>query len=176
MEDWTVEGEVIGSVALRQRYGKVSFFLERQLKQEKILSSYNPDTVNTVRVLTLNERGDIKIVSAAVRFGRKGAFVDNMHAGGLAVSVDVETGRMGAYGGRRFDKAMYFEHPDSHITFGSKEVPQWKEIKRLVQRTLTVLPQYRSVGFDIVTTDNGPLILEINTGAGMDLAQVGKER
>lgn len=36
-------------------------------------------------------------------------------------------------------------------------------------------PPYRSVGFDIVTTPIGPVVLEINTGAGMDLAQVGKE-
>lgn len=173
---WEFNGTKINAIELRKKYGKKGFFLERQLGQESVLKSYNPDTVNTIRILTLNDGEYIKIVSAAVRFGRKGAFVDNMHAGGMAVSVDVSTGKMGLYAGRRFDATKYYEHPDSHLKFDGKDVPQWKEIVALVHQTLTVFPQYRSVGFDIVTTENGPVVLEINTGSGMDLAQVGKKR
>jgi glutathione synthase/RimK-type ligase-like ATP-grasp enzyme len=145
------------------------------LSQESVLRNFNPDTINTIRVLTKNVGGNIQIVSAAVRFGRRGQFVDNMHAGGLAASVDVETGKINSHAGRRFDPIKYVEHPDSHLTFEGVQIPQWQEIKQLVFHTLTLLPPYFSVGFDIVTTDNGPLVLEINTGAGMDLAQVGKD-
>lgn len=173
--NWTIDGKVVSAERLVENYGKSSFFLERQLKQEKMLASFNPDTVNTIRILTLNNGKEQKIASAAVRFGRKGSFVDNMHAGGLAVSIDKENGKMGAYGGRRFDSKKYFEHPDSHLKFEGVKIPQWKEINELIYRILAVLPQYRSLGFDIVTTDSGPLVLEINTGAGMDLAQVGKD-
>ena len=172
---WYIHDKAMSAKTLREDYGKRNFFLEGQIKQEPILSSYNPDTVNTIRVLTLNNGKQINIVSAAVRFGRKGAFVDNMHAGGLAVSIDIDKGVMEDYGGRRYDYVKYTEHPDSHIKFKDVAIPQWKDIVNLVYRALSVLPQYRSVGFDIVTTDNGPLILEINTGAGMDLAQVGKK-
>ena len=98
-----------------------------------------------------------------------------MHAGGLGVSINVETGCLGEYGGRRFDPISYSSHPDSGLTFKNVQVPQWEDIKNLVYRTLSFLPQYRSLGFDIVTSPDGPIILEINIGAGMDLAQVGKE-
>lgn len=171
---WTIDGQPIGAIAIRARFEGKSFFFERQIKQEKFLKSFNPDTVNTVRVLTLNNGKEMQIVSAAVRFGRKGAFVDNMHAGGLAVSIDIETGRMESFAGRRFDEKKYYEHPDSHIRFEGEEIPYWKEIEQLVYFCLNILPQYRSIGFDIVTTDKGPIVLEVNTGAGMDLAQVGK--
>ncbi len=173
---WVIDGNAITAELLVEKYGYSSFFLERQLKQENVLASYNPDTVNTIRVLTLNTGKELKIASAAVRFGRKGSFVDNMHAGGLAVSIDKDSGKMETYGCRRFDTTKYYEHPDSHLSFEGVEVPQWEMIKDLVYKTLLLLPQYRSVGFDIVTTDKGPLILEINTGAGMDLAQVGKKQ
>lgn len=172
---WTINNQKVTALDLEQKYGERGFFLERKLVQEPILSSFNPDTVNTIRVLTLNNGKEVKIVSAAVRFGRQGAYVDNMHAGGLAVSIDIKTGLMENYGGRRFDVNHYYEHPDSHLIFKDVAVPQWREIIDLVHHTLALLPQFRSVGFDIVTTSNGPLILEINTGAGMDLAQVGKK-
>lgn len=48
-------------------------------------------------------------------------------------------------------------------------------MKELVLRTLKVFPPYRSLGFDVVTTNNGPVIIEINTGAGIYLSQMGKE-
>ena len=39
-----------------------------------------------------------------------------------------------------------------------------------------MMPYYKSVGFDIATTNNGPVIVEINTGAGIGLSQMGKKR
>ena len=176
-EGYMLDGNKVSASLFRQRFIGKSMFIEPSLKQESFLHTFNPDTVNTVRVLTLNDiNGNIKIISAAVRFGRKGGFVDNMHAGGLAVSINLNTGCMESYGARRHEPTKYYEHPDSHIKFEGCKVPQWDEIRSLVIRTLTYLPPYRSVGFDIVTTENGPLVLEINTGAGMDLAQVGKEK
>ena len=52
---------------------------------------------------------------------------------------------------------------------------QWPEVKSLVEKTLKFLPYYKSVGFDVATTNNGPVIIEINTGAGIYLSQMGKD-
>ena len=174
---YELDGEKVSAEFIRRRFEGKNIFIEPSLVQEPVLRGFNPDTVNTVRILTLNDtNGNISIVSAAVRFGRKGNFVDNMHAGGLAVSINLETGEMEQYGARRFEPVKYYEHPDSHLKFEGTKIPQWDEIVGIVNKSLAFLPSYRSVGFDIVTTEKGPLVLEINTGAGMDLAQVGKER
>lgn len=37
------------------------------------------------------------------------------------------------------------------------------------------MPYFKSVGFDIAITTEGPIIVEINTGAGIYLSQMGKE-
>ena len=69
----------------------------------------------------------------------------------------------------------YTAHPDSHLKFENVFVTQWLDVKKLVEKTLKYLPYYKSVGFDVATTNNGPVIIEINTGAGIYLSQMGKD-
>ena len=165
------DGEQVSASMIRNKYANQDFFFEKQIRQEHTLRQFNPDTVNTIRVLTFKG----SVISAAIRFGGKGSFVDNTAKGGVAVSLDIETGKIGDFGMREYDITHYYEHPDSHIKFKDVAVPLWPEVKRLVEKTSSYLPYYSSVGFDIATTDEGPVIIEINTGAGIYLSQMGKE-
>ena len=170
------QGETVNAKFIRKEFGGCKTFFEKQLIQEPILRSFNPDTVNTIRVMTLNINDTPRVISAAVRFGRKGGFVDNTAKGGVAVSLDIETGVLGDWGIREYNLNKFYEHPDSKKKFGGVLVEQWPAVKELVLRTLKFLPEYRSVGFDVVTTEDGPCIIEINTGAGIYLSQMGKEK
>jgi len=166
-----LDGEEVSAKMIRTKYAGQDFFFEKQIKQEHDLRQFNPDTVNTIRVLTFNNH----IISASVRFGGKGDFIDNISKGGVAVSIDIETGMLGNFGMRKYDIQKYYEHPDSHIRFEGTKVTQWNEVKNVVEKTMQYLPYYKSVGYDIATTDNGPIIIEINTGAGIGLSQIGKD-
>ena len=106
-----LDNGLLNSDYIKQRFENQSVFFEKQLEQEPVFKSFNPDTINTIRILTLNYNGQMSIVSAAARFGRPGKFVDNMHAGGIGVSINLETGRLEEYGGRRFDPTKYYCHP-----------------------------------------------------------------
>ena len=75
---------------------------------------------------------------------------------------------------RMYDIKKYYSHPVSLLKFEGVIVTQWPEVRALIELTLHYLPYYNSVGFDIATTDDGPIILEINTGAGINLSQTGK--
>jgi len=165
----------ISAAYIRNQFQGQKVFFERQLVQESVLSSFNPDTVNTIRIMTLNINNNPQVISAAVRFGRVGSYVDNTAKGGVAVSLDIETGRLGEWGIREYNLNKFYEHPDSHKQFNGIEVTQWPQVKELVLRTLKVFPPYRSLGFDVATTNQGPVIIEINTGAGIYLSQMGKE-
>lgn len=165
------DGDVVNATMIRRKYHNQDFIFEKQLVQEPILSQFNPDTVNTIRVLTFKD----KVISAAVRFGGKGLFVDNTAKGGVAVSLDIDTGKLQSFGMREYDLTHYTEHPDSHLKFENIYVTQWSEVKSLVEKALKYLPYYNSVGFDVATTVNGPVIIEINTGSGVYLSQMGKE-
>lgn len=165
------DGDIVNAAMIRKKYTNQDFFFEKQIIQEPVLSQFNPDTVNTIRVLTYKD----KIISAAVRFGGKGSYIDNTAKGGVAVSLDIDTGKLQSYGMREYDLTWYTEHPDSHLKFENVFVTQWFDVKNIVEKTLKYLPYYNSVGFDVATTINGPVIIEINTGAGIYLSQMGKD-
>ena len=164
-------GDRVCAKMIRNKYSGEDFIFEKQLVQEPILSQFNPDTVNTIRVMTYKN----KVISAAVRFGGKGSFVDNTAKGGVAVSLDINTGYLQSYGLREYDLTHYTEHPATHIKFENVKVDQWEAVRDIVEKTSRYLPYYNSVGFDVATTNDGPVIIEINTGAGIYLSQMGKE-
>lgn len=164
--------QIVSASMIRDKYKGMDFIFEKQIIQEPILGKFNPDTVNTIRVLTYKN----KIISATVRFGGKGEFVDNVSANGVAVSLDIETGILSDYGMKMYSTVEHFyEHPDSHLKFRDTKVTQWDAVRQLVEKALKYLPYYSSVGFDIATTPDGPVIVEINTGAGINLSQMGKD-
>ena len=165
------ENNVLSAEMIRNKYISDDIFFEKAIIQEYELARFNPDTVNTIRVLTYKN----KIISGTVRFGGKGEIVDNISVNGIAVSIDVETGSLGTYGQKLYSCERYDSHPDSQIPFKGVIISQWPEVRKLVSKTLMLLPYYKSVGFDIATTDSGPVIVEINTGAGMELSQMGKD-
>jgi len=169
---YTIEGVRLSATMIRDTYQDSNYIFEKQIIQEKILNQFNPDTVNTIRILTYKN----KPISAAIRFGGKGDFCDNISKGGVAVNIDLETGELGEYGMRMYDIKKYYVHPDSHIAFHGVSVPKWRTVLDVVYKTLEVMPYYNSVGFDIAVTDNGPVIIEINTGAGINLSQMGKKK
>ena len=165
-------GETVSAQMIRKYYSKEGYIFERAIVQENELSQFNPDTVNTIRVLTHGK----KVVAATIRFGGKGAFVDNTAAGGVAVDLDIESGKLGDFGMREYDLQHYYKHPGSGIAFADHKCSQWPQVKGLVEKVLKVMPYYKSVGFDVATTPSGPVIIEINTGAGIYLSQMGKTK
>ncbi len=168
---YTKEGNRITAQYIRQNHFYEEYFFEKALEQDPQTAQFNPDSINTCRVLTYRN----KIVSAALRMGRKGSFVDNAAQGGMVVNIDIDTGRLSDFGLREYDATKYYEHPDSHKSFKGVTISQWDEIQSLVQRACQLLPYYNSVGYDIVCTAQGPIILEINTGASVCVSQMGRE-
>lgn len=169
---YTKEGKKLSASMIRETFSDSNYIFEKQLVQDSVLAKLNPDTVNTCRVLTYKD----KVVSCNIRVGRKGAFVDNAAKGGIVLSLDMETGKIEEYGLREYDLTKYYEHPDTKIKFKDYEVPMWPAVKELVEKTIRLLPYYNSVGFDVATTIDGPVIIEINNGTGVYASQMGKKR
>ena len=100
--------------------------------------------------------------------------MDNISVNGVAVSLDIETGKLGEYE-MKMDSTVehFFEHPDSHLCIKDTRVTQWIEVRKVVNKTLGYLLCFNRIGFDIATTSCGPVILEVNIGAGVNLSQMG---
>ena len=125
-------------------------------------------------MITINPTGENEIiVGAAARFGRMGGYVDNLAQGGVAVSIDMNKGVLFEFGMREYDLTKYYEHPDTHREFAHVKVPYWEQIKDLIHRVSIVMPPLRMIGWDIAITENGPVIVEMNTGTGVYSVQMG---
>lgn len=168
---YTDNDEQLSAALILNKHPNSEFIFEKAIVQDPAVARLNPDTVNTCRVLTYKN----KVVAGALRMGRKGFFVDNISKGGLVVSLDVDTGQFSEYGLRKFDATKYYEHPDTHIAFKGLVLDNWNEIKALVEKACQLLPYYKSVGYDIACTTDGPVIVEINTGTGVFAPQIGRE-
>ena len=168
---YTKDGEKLSAHLIREKYTDSNYIFEKQVVQNDAIKRFNPSSVNTIRILTYRN----EIISAAIRFGGAGDICDNVSKGGVAVSVDLKTGRLGEYGMRMYDVMKYYRHPDSKIEFKDAVVPNWDSILDVVKKTMQFLPYFNSVGFDVAVSIDGPVIIEINTGAGINLSQTGKE-
>ena len=168
---YTKDNLRLSAETIRRNYNNDEYLFEKKIVQDPQTEQFNPDSVNTCRVTTYKN----KVVSGALRMGRKGSFLDNAAKGGIVVNIDIDNGQLSDYGLREYEVTKYYEHPDTHMAFKGVKINNWDKIKELVEKTCQLLPYYSSVGFDIVCTPNGPIILEINTGTGVYASQMGRE-
>jgi hypothetical protein len=100
--------------------------------------------------------------------------VDNLHAGGLACPIDLETGVITAPGYSVYmgEPRTHLVHPDSKHPLEGFQMPMHKEAMALVCEAAKRVPQVGYVGWDLAITDNGPVLIEGNPFPGHDILQL----
>ena len=130
------------------------------IRQSSFLESFNPDSINTFRLLTLNINGRCTLLSSFLRMGAKGAFVDNLSAGGLLVGIS-EDGVLRDYGIAK-DYSKYYESPTG-VEFRGVKIPHWDRIMQEVLAFHCRIPYANLIGWDItMNQDNEVIVIEIN--------------
>jgi len=135
--------------------------VQKYLKQHQSLQKIS-STFNTIRVVTmLTKASDFLLVGAFIRFGVASSYVDNLCSGGIAVGVDVASGKLFnvAYD---FNSQNYACHPTSGIYFSEITIPLWGDIVSLAEKTQSCFKYYKLLGLDIGVTEDGPVLIEIN--------------
>lgn len=151
--------------------------VERGLVQHPHQDGLYPGSVNTIRVLTMPDvtnGGGAFIAAAVQRIGcRRSEPADNWTLGGLSAVVDPETGELGR-ATRLPDgnvKEWFDHHPDTGAPITGQVVPHWREVHDLVLHAANVLSFMEYVGWDIVVTPEGPVVLEANINTGVNVIQ-----
>lgn len=147
--------------------------LEEPIRQHEALQKFNPDTVNSIRLVTIADASDrIVIPSAAMRFGRVGSFADNYHQGGLCAKVDPENGTITGDAIDRTGK-HWPAHPDSGIVFDGYSIPCWDKIcAEASAAALSCIESDRFIGWDLTLTEDGEVdFIEGNSRPGFAILQ-----
>lgn len=150
-------------------------FLEQLVIQHPQMNVLCPTSVNTMRVMTFNDHGKSRILWMGLRVGNGVNPVDNFHAQGMGVAIDMETGKLT---GNAIDKdnVEFTHHPTTGVQFDGFQLPCFEEVKDLVLRAALESDKILVVGWDVALSDKGPVIIEGNRRPGFDLVQVLADR
>lgn len=142
----------------------VGFVIQERVSDHPFLQEINPFTPSAIRVVTLRcADGGIHIPLSGVRFGRKGSTVDNLSQGGTSAYVNPDSGRIGQGLSRPQYLRKFTEiHPDTGVRFTGKVVPEWNAVRALCMRAAEVTPGIHAIGWDVLLSPSGPVLLEGN--------------
>ncbi len=164
-ERYVLDGEEEGFKELETFVQDKKIIVQRVVEQHAELKRFMTKGVNTIRIVTI--RGKSGIVSVFAAFLRlsasKDSFVDNRAKGGLGVGIELETGRLMRYGFPHEGMGTKTEfHPLSGIRFSEFTIPYWDEVKALVIAAHCQFYEFQSIGWDVIVTPEGPVLLEGN--------------
>lgn len=138
--------------------------IEEYVEQHELLDKLNPSCLNTVRIVTvLDGHQNVNIIGAVIRLGVNND-VDNFHSGGIAVNIDVQTGKMCGNGFRLApsDNVFFDRHPVTNIVFDGYQLPNWDILIEAVKNAALVIPEARTIGWDVAIIDSGVSLIEGN--------------
>jgi hypothetical protein len=144
------------------------YILENYLDQHPILSSFNPSSVNTLRLWVVSHpEPEASVVVGYLRVGRAGSLVDNQSSGGIVAPVDLEKGTLRPAIDGLPQREEYPVHPDHGAPIAGMTIPFLEEAKQLAVTAMQVFPKMRFAGIDIAIGKSGPIILELNVSPDM---------
>ena len=140
-----------------------SYLLQERLIQHPEMARLHPHSLNTIRIVTFNNGGNVELFFAAVRVGTNNRNVDNWNAGGIAIAVDMTSGTLREQGLQKWCYGRLADtHPDTGITFAGYQIPFFKESVELVSNVHRYLYGMHSIGWDVAITPDGPILIEAN--------------
>lgn len=145
--------------------GKARWLIQPVVVQHDDLKAFGTKSVNTIRAITIRGKsGEIGIFNAFLRLGADSeSFVDNRAMGGFGVGIDLDTGKLMKYGFPHDSFGVKAEeHPVSGIVFENYQLPFWEETVDLIKKAHKQFYALQSIGWDVVITPNGPILLEGN--------------
>lgn len=174
-----------------QDVGIINFKYEPQMYQGKDLifqELVRPHTdirkmspvraASTIRVNSyLSKDGTIEIDSAFIKFPSLDAISDNMDNGSLGVAIDFNSGKLkgapiSTNSDLKSNKTINNEHPLSGMKFNGFQIPHWPDLIKLLEKLHAIFPNLKFIGWDILITDSGPMVIEGNSVGDVILEQV----
>ena len=140
------------------------FILQEAVEQYPYLSQFCKTSINTLRIATYRSVVDEKphVIGALIRVGKDGEVVDNAHAGGRFVGIDVESGLLGKCAfdqyGRKYDVWNSINYGEDNYT-----IPNWNSIIESAKDITSHLHHMRLIQLDIAIDKQGcPKLIEYN--------------
>lgn len=147
-----------------------NLIFQETIKQSSKTAKLHPESLNTIRIMTLILDNDVKILPCSFRMGVGKSRVDNASNGGIYCKINDDGTLSGVAYNTLGEK--FISHPDggefNHVKFDFMD-----KIKHLVKKAAERFPHFRLIGWDIAIDENDePMIIEANlTMSSLDVIE-----
>jgi hypothetical protein len=160
---------------LVERSRREPLIVQPRLRPHPALGDLTNGALPTVRVVTcLDEAGVPEVIGGVFRMAvGDNTTVDNLHAGGIAANVELETGKLSRATNLGSDAKLGWlvRHPDSGSPIEGRTLPLWAEVKQLAVEAHREFADRVVIGWDIAILEDGPVLVEGNGNPDMDILQ-----
>lgn len=165
---------------LKTLIDKLSYYIVTEyIEQAEYSKRIYPRTTNTIRLLTMWDYNKNKpfIAAAIHKFGTSESYpkdncdrftMNNYGIGGLCASIDIESGEMKKVSTFEDGKVLWVsKHDETDEQITGVKIPHWNKITSRMLEICEDLSKTPYIGWDIVVTNNGFVILEGNSHSGL---------
>jgi hypothetical protein len=140
---------------------KKDFIVQKVVLQHSELKSLNETSLNTLRVITYFRKKESHVLSALIRVGKVGMFVDSQSLGGNVCGVN-DDGSLHKYGYQYSGEPI--DVTDSNVKFIGNKIPNYDKVTKMIKELHLKIPYFRIVSWDIAIDNVGdPVLIEYNT-------------
>lgn len=162
-----------------------NYIITEYCPQHHELAKVWPDSECTLRVIMCKDPIENKFASStwscAVSYARFGTSANggasNLSSGGVGVGFDFETGKCKDYCIRykRFTTDGVWalpKHPDTNVEWRDLSLPNWELVRKNIDGICQHISSLDYLGLDIIITEKGMKLCEINSHPAIDYEQV----
>ena len=162
-----------------------NYIITEYVPQHNKLAKIWHDSECTLRVIMCKNPNQIfsspSNWSCIVSFARFGSSISggasNLSSGGIGIGFDYETGKFHNFSVRykKFcpdGKTILYKHPDTNVTWENESLPNWSYAKEMIENICSHISSLSYLGLDIIITNDGIKLCEINTHPACDYAQI----
>lgn len=180
-----MNGKEISIQTYKDTYLKLrNYTVTEYITQHSMLKEIWPGSESTLRVTMAKVPGETQFcpqewvnISTYARIGTSvSGSVSNLDAGGFAIGFNFETGALNEIGMsykhyQSPDESVYTRHPETKVGWSGKRLPNWDQVRESVLGICHYISSLDYLGFDIIITEDGFKLLEINTFPAVEYCQ-----
>ena len=144
-----------------RNWKQTSVVLEELIVQSEEFAKIHPASVQTLRFPVIRINGKIHVYHPYLKVGVNNGAIAN-ELGGFTVGVNPVTGITDTDGYIEKGGEKVEIHPNTNIPFMGIKLPHWDELQEFVEKLMDKLPTINYVGWELVYTSSGWVVIEGN--------------
>lgn len=171
------EGAIDYAAFMDRFVGTTPYLLQRVERNHPFFDPYVA-SLATVRVCILLTEDEVRIPFTILKLPSRRNVADNFwRPGNLACDVNSENGTIITVRSRTaLGTTDHSDHPETGVRLLGETLPMWDRVLDMARRSAPIFHSARYQSMDIAITENGPVLVEVNTGGGFDLPQLASGR